>query len=263
MNDAPPLSSTLSPPVDEKAELKKRVWGAWATIGLGLAIGLLSIAAQTLVIIAFIASRVLSHTGGLTQEINALPTNGLVVSLAIIFSALAGIGLIALFVRLRGQISLGEYLAFKRNSWKTAIVLVLFTAGLVALAGLIGGASGDSRNSGFMVDVYNTSGWPPLLWIAVIAFAPAFEEAFFRGFSFVGLQYSRIGAIGAILFTSLVWATLHIQYDIFGMATVLVLGMVLGAVRLKTGSLWGSMLIHSLWNFVAVLGTVLSINAAH
>ena len=112
-----------------------------------------------------------------------------------------------------------------------------------------------------MVDTYSTIGWPPLLWMAVIGFAPAFEETFFRGFLFVGLQNSRIGIVGTILFTSLVWALVHIQYDIYGMATVLVLGIVLGIVRLKTRSLWGSLLIHSMWNFVAILGTMLSINA--
>ena len=90
-------------------------------------------------------------------------------------------------------------------------------------------------------------------------FRPAFEEAFFRGFLFVGLQRSRIGAVGTVIFTSLVWASLHLQYNISGMATIVMLGLVLGVVRFRTRSLWSTILFHSLWNFMALLGTAISL----
>jgi uncharacterized protein len=94
----------------------------------------------------------------------------------------------------------------------------------------------------------------------VVVFAPAFEEAFFRGFLLVGLKDSKIGSIGAVCLTAAVWASLHFQYDFYGMLTVLVLGIVLGTVRLRTGSLWSSILIHSFWNLIAMLGTALTVN---
>jgi len=132
-------------------------------------------------------------------------------------------------------------------------------AGLETLYNSLAGPSAESVNSSFMTDTYNTAGWLPLLWVAVVGFAPIFEEAFFRGFLFAGLQRSRIGVVGTILLTSLVWASLHLQYNIIGMATIVLLGLVLGVVRFKTRSLWSTILIHSLWNFVALLGTAVSL----
>jgi membrane protease YdiL (CAAX protease family) len=160
-----------------------------------------------------------------------------------------------------------DYIGFKRISWKTvAVVIAIFILTFAAIAGLetlystlTHSTSSVSANSSFMTDTYNTAGWLPLLWIAVVGFAPVFEEVFFRGFIFVGLQRSCIGAAGTILLTSLVWASLHLQYNIIGMATIVIFGIVLGVVRLKTRSLWSTILLHSLWNFVALVATAASL----
>jgi membrane protease YdiL (CAAX protease family) len=111
-----------------------------------------------------------------------------------------------------------------------------------------------------MIDTYRTSGWPILLWLAVVICAPVFEESFFRGFLFVGLKKSRIGSVGTIALTALLWALLHVQYDVYVMSTIVVLGIILGIVRLKTGSLWGPLLIHSFWNLLAMAMTALYLN---
>ncbi len=98
----------------------------------------------------------------------------------------------------------------------------------------------------------------PLLWLAVVLFAPFFEEAFFRGFLFAGLEHSRLGAVGTVLLTSFVWASLHFQYNLIGMATIVILGLVLGTVRFKTHSLWPTILIHAFWNAAALMATAVS-----
>ncbi|MFC1958097.1 lysostaphin resistance A-like protein [Chloroflexota bacterium] len=112
-----------------------------------------------------------------------------------------------------------------------------------------------------MVNVYNTSVWPPLLWAALIIFAPAFEETFFRGFLFEGFRQSRIGIIGTIGLTALTWAALHMQYDIYGIVTIFIMGVLLGIVRLKTDSLWSPLLIHAFFNFVATLQVAINMNS--
>jgi hypothetical protein len=133
------------------------------------------------------------------------------------------------------------------------IVLLLMSFGLDQ-------AFPNSQNAMFEVNVYKASVIPILFWIAAVIFAPAFEESFFRGFLFVGLQQSRIGSAGAILLTAVAWAALHIQYDFYGMATVLVLGIVLGIVRLKTGSLWSTLLIHAAWNLASMISVALYVS---
>ncbi len=110
-----------------------------------------------------------------------------------------------------------------------------------------------------MTDTYKTAGWLPLLWTAVVIFAPFFEEVLFRGFLFVGLEHSRIGVAGTVILTSLVWAALHMQYNLIGMATIVIMGIVLGVIRHKTHSLWAPVLFHMMWNFLALLVTAISL----
>ena len=229
------VQSTLAP--EPEIPPQPKIWGAWATIGLGLATGLLFLGAQTLVLIGFLVAKIAAGPiPDLMEYVQGLSSNGLVVSLSSIASAIAGWGLIVLFVRIRGNKSVSEYIGLKRISWKTVLALVgVFILTFAAIVGLetlyntlAGVSSSDSVNSNFMIDTYNTAGWTPLLWVAVVLFAPFFEEAFFRGFLFAGLARSRIGAAGAILITSLVWAAMHLQYDIIGMATIVILGIVLG-----------------------------------
>lgn len=259
---------TTQPALTSEAEPATHSWGAWATIGLGLAIGLLFLGAQTVVLIGFLAVKLASgRIPDLLGYVQDLASNGLVVSLATIASAIAGMALIILFVRIHGNQSVADYIGFKRIPFKAilmviAVFILMFAVitGLETLYNALSGtSSSDSVNTSFMTDTYKTAGWLPLLWVAVVVFAPVFEEAFFRGFLFAGLVRSRIGAAGTILFTSLVWASLHLQYNVVGMATIVILGVVLGVVRLKTRSLWSTVLLHALWNFVALLGTAISL----
>jgi membrane protease YdiL (CAAX protease family) len=82
------------------------------------------------------------------------------------------------------------------------------------------------------------------------------EEVLFRGFLFEGVLHSRLGAGGAVGFTSLVWALTHVQYDAYDIATIFVSGLLLGYVRLKTGSLYATIFLHGLMNLVAMLEAV-------
>jgi len=53
------------------------------------------------------------------------------------------------------------------------------------------------------------------------------------------------------MISSVMWAAIHIQYDLYGMATILVLGFILGTARIKSGSIILTMLLHSFTNLVA------------
>jgi membrane protease YdiL (CAAX protease family) len=107
--------------------------------------------------------------------------------------------------------------------------------------------------SDIMVQAYATSVWPVLFWVAVVVFGPFFEEVLFRGFLFEGFRQSRIGIVGTIILTSLVWAGFHLQYGLFEIASIFVLGVIFGIVRYKTGSLWAPMIMHAFNNLLAVL----------
>lgn len=92
------------------------------------------------------------------------------------------------------------------------------------------------------------------VWLAVlllVVIAPVSEEIVFRGFFYGGLAPSRIGPVGAILFTSLVWAAMHVQYAWPVMVQIFVYGVIFGVVRWRSGSLWPPLVAHGLINLFA------------
>ncbi|MCL2149553.1 MAG: CPBP family intramembrane metalloprotease [Dehalococcoidia bacterium] len=241
---------------------QKRVWGFWPTIGLSVAILVIHTATQALVsLIAFVTKW---YTSGLDfqESLDMLATDGLAFSLAIITAALLGLLLMVIFIKIRGNIPVGDYLGFKSISWRTILLLTLLVSTILATILIIGNCLGDNGDADFSAEIYRNSGFLPLLWLATIFFAPIFEELFFRGFLFVGLRASRLGPTATVVLTSLLWAALHIQYSLFGIIQILAMGLVLGTVRHKTDSIWSPLLIHILWNSAAILSTALYVSSS-
>ncbi len=240
-------------PAVEKPVQSVRAWRPWATVGLGLIIIFAHFVTQLAVATVLIVINVVSDSAlDLLRLVESL-ANGLAISITVIASAIVGVVLTVVFIRIRKGITVREYLGLKPIPKKTVFGLLAITAGLVALSGGLNYIFGKSSEGDFNVDVYRTSVLPGLLWIAVVVFGPVFEEFFFRGFLFAGFRQSRLGSAGAIVLTAFLWAVLHIQYDIYGIASILVLGIVLGIARLKTGSLWSPLIMHSFWNFAVTL----------
>lgn len=250
-------SSNIQPQPDIPAP-PQTPWGAWTTIGFGVAIFSINFFAQFIILLVFALIMIFSRMpsldpDGFNEFASALSTNGLMVSVATIISSIAGVGITLLFARLRKGISLAQYMAWKKISLKTVLVLFGLVLGLLALFTIFNQFRPTSQETDPMVELYRSSVWPALFWIAVVVFAPVFEEVFFRGFIFAGLLHSPLRAFGTIVLTSLVFASLHIQYDLLAMAQIFILGLVLGIVRLKTGSLWSPIIVHALWNFIQLV----------
>ena len=81
-------------------------------------------------------------------------------------------------------------------------------------------------------------------------FGPITEEIFFRGFMY-GAVKKRIGILGAILATSLIFSILHAH--IVGFMPIFVLGILLAYLREKTGSLLPSVFVHVAHNLGMVI----------
>lgn len=81
--------------------------------------------------------------------------------------------------------------------------------------------------------------------------APVFEETLFRGFLLPSLT-RYLPLWGAIALSSLIFALAHLSLsEVLPLAT---LGTVLGVVYTRSRSLLSSMLMHSLWNSITMLG---------
>ncbi len=237
------------------------VWGPWPTVGFGLVILVVSLFVQFLTAIVFgllwAASDGALNFAQLEEAFPAI--EGLVVSVAMFVDTPVSIGLIAVFIKVRGGLPVAEYLGLKRISKKTVFVVLAVTAAFIAASGAVAVIL-QQPGSEFMTDIYSSSVFPPLLWLAVIVFAPASEEALFRGFLFEGLRRSRIGLAGAIVLPAAVWSLFHFQYGLYEIVTIFFLGVLFGIVRFKTGSLWSVLLMHAFGNLIAMLAVALNVN---
>lgn len=99
--------------------------------------------------------------------------------------------------------------------------------------------------------VLDEAGGSIVITILLVGIAgPIAEEVFFRGFVLTGLL-KRFGVRRALLFSSLLFGLFHI--DPGAIVPTFALGLILGWVYLKTGSVWPAMFAHGLHNTVAVL----------
>jgi membrane protease YdiL (CAAX protease family) len=237
---------------------RKTIWGPWATLGFGVVVvfGYFMSAVFVIVITSVV---VIARQAGTALDASDLgdiimANLGLLIAMAGIVSGIVGLALILAVIKVRrGGRGVAEYLGLKRVGWRTLLLLLLVTGVYLALVSVAGSlAHVDEGDTGMLVQAYETSVWPALLWIAVVVFAPVFEEPLARGFLFEGFRNSRLGLAGAILLTSLIWASLHVGYSLFSIGAIFIFGIALGYVRYRTGSLWSTMLMHAFYNAVGM-----------
>ena len=252
------LPNELSPSSDE---IKARPWGFWATLGFSAIIFGLFCALQFLVVIAFVSlAKVQNPELDLEVYGKSLSSNGLCVAMVVIVSGLICTPLILLFAQLRKNISVKDYIGFREPLQREWVKWLLVLAAFLFLSDGVSLLLRHPIIPPFMVDAYKTASFLPALLFAIVIVAPIFEEIFFRGFLFQGIRYSRLGPIGAIGMTSFFWAIIHLQYGIYGIATVFALGLLFGIARLKTDSIHLLMVMHSLTSLVATMETALYVH---
>ena len=93
-----------------------------------------------------------------------------------------------------------------------------------------------------------------LLALTAVVLAPLFEETIFRG-ALLPVLAMRLGPLPGVLLSGLLFAMAHISVG--ELAPLTVLGVGLGLVRLRSGRLWPSVLMHGLWNAVTFLNLLL------
>jgi membrane protease YdiL (CAAX protease family) len=251
----------LTESLESSDEMKAKPWGFWATLGFSVIIFGLFSALQILVASVFASVAKIQHPE-LNLEVYAesLPSNGLCLAIMAIVSGLICIPLTLWFAKLRKNISVKDYIGFREPLTKEWVQWFLILGAFLFLSDAVTLLLGRPIVPPFMVDAYKTASFLQALLFAIIIVAPIFEEIFFRGFLFQGIRYSRLGPVGAMGITSLVWAAIHVQYDIYGIATVFALGLLFGIARLKTDSIHLLMVMHSLASLVATIETALYVH---
>ncbi len=176
-----------------------------------------------------------------------LPPGILSGSAALLLGALVG-GWVLLAWDGRTPDALGFYVARGTGRESAAglglgVGIGLLVVAVMAIAGGVTWTSQPGTLAGWLV-----GGASALLFLAMPAAA---EEALLRGYPLQALA-EAVGAPVALVTTSVVFGALHLanpSVTALGLANVTAAGLLLGAVYLRTGSLWWATGVHLGWNW--------------
>jgi uncharacterized protein len=232
---------TVAPPTAPQA------YGPWASLGL------------TMVVLAAIASPMLLAAAGvfLLADWGAGEATTQLFFHPAFAPLVEGVGffpieavLLFWLIRRREGWSTRRYLALEPTPWRQLAAWPL--AGVFA--------------SRFLWWASEAAGWRPLvgappqfetaleipLWALVaVVVGPLGEEALFRGFLFRGIAGSRLGVVGAVAVSTVLWGGLHLPRNLLGALFIAMDGALLGVARARTGSLTPAVAMHAGFNLIA------------
>jgi membrane protease YdiL (CAAX protease family) len=235
-----------------------RPWGSLSTFGWAV----LAVLVSNVASVAFLWA---SDPGAL-DTILADPTkSGPYFAILICLANLVQVAVLLPTARFAGW-SIIDYFGLTWPSARETTLAVTVMAGFVLGYDALTYAIDRDVVSPFQIDVYrnaSNSGGLVMMWLAMVIYAPVGEELMFRGFLYRGWAQTPQAVLPAVLAIATIWAAVHVQYDWFGMLQILMIGLILGWVRWRTGSTLLTMLLHGLVNAWATFETVVAINAAN
>jgi membrane protease YdiL (CAAX protease family) len=229
-------------------------WGAPATVLWSAAVMAVFFAVQwgfAMVFMSATMARVPPERVAL--ELGKLALNGDVVAVSTILSTPACLLALFIAVKLRRGATLDDMLALRLPPLRMLATWLLAAVAFAALSDALTVLLGKPVVPEFMKAVYKSADNRGLLWIAFVVAAPVFEELLFRGFILTGLASTRIGPRGAVIVASVAWALIHTQYDLYGVATILAMGLLFGWARVKTDSVVTPLAMHMAANLIATI----------
>lgn len=238
--------------VDEIAMPRPAHWGFWATLLWGVGIALIFTLAQSIAVIVAVVLRTANLAEpDFAQQLAAIEKDGTVLSIATYCSTIICCGAIAVAVAAKNGATLRDYLCLNPVSIRAAVLWIGGLVVLLVLLDLLTGALNKPIVPDFVATVYKSANPVWTIWIATVIAAPLFEETFFRGFLFKGFEATIMGPACAVIVTSALWAGIHLQYDLYGIGTIFFLGLIFGAARVFTRSLYLPLAMHAVTNLIA------------
>jgi len=93
-----------------------------------------------------------------------------------------------------------------------------------------------------------------LVFLTICIVVPIMEEVVFRGWLFSKIAQTKLGNIGALILSSILFTVIHTQYDNnITLVMIFLLGMLLGIVRYKSGNVNYCIAVHMLFNSLAII----------
>ena len=210
----------------------------------------------------FIAYLFASFGGGSQQEVLDWLSDATIGQfLFIVLNASVSIGLLMFFLKQRATSI--KRLGYERGPhWSdiayALIALVVYFVAYIVLVSIIKQLVpsldvGQEQQIGFESI---TKSQLPLVFISLVVIPPLLEETLTRGFLYTGLKKGTNRYL-AVIITSVIFAVAHLQFGsgapLLWIAAIdtFTLSLFLIYLKEKTGSLWASILLHALKNFIA------------
>lgn len=105
----------------------------------------------------------------------------------------------------------------------------------------------------WMQTAYVTANYPWLFFIGVAVFGPISEELLYRGYIIKVWAASAVGPVPGTVLLSLLWAAIHMQYDLYDMFWIVLMGVILCVSRLRTDSIVPALIVHMSWNTAGIV----------
>lgn len=135
-----------------------------------------------------------------------------------------------------------------------SVAALLVVRVLTVIYALVASGAGLASPAKIEVQILRWFGFGPLGFflsvLVAVVIAPVAEELFFRGFVYGALR-DRIGVVGAIVASSLIFALYHA--NLWLIIPVMFLGMALAWLFETQESLGPPLLFHALYNFLAII----------
>ena len=234
-------------------------WPFLETVGWGILVIILSVLSQALMLGAFALVDLyrrgwvihLSPQYFVETALSELKDGGVIFSTVIVSNLLCVAGIL-LVVLIKGQ-PFKDYLAFHEVRLRTLFKWMGILVAFMILSDLAAELAGIDFGGDSMVKLFQATHPAWLFWIAAVLAAPLFEEVMFRGLLFRGFQASFLGTGGTVVLTAILWAAMHLQYNLYGMGFIAATGILFGTARARTGSLLVPMALHAALNFSDLL----------
>lgn len=145
--------------------------------------------------------------------------------------------------------NLAEELGFRKIKWSTALMVGVFTVLMIPLTILVNAISMlfvDNAVASMSDEMLQLPSWLILFFLAVSA--PLSEEFVFRGIVYRGCSRAS-NKWSAMWISALFFGLMHMNFN--QAAYAIVLGIALALLMEATGSLWGTLLFHGIFNGIS------------
>ena len=257
-----------SPHVEIMPNEINKPWSAKATLGLTLLIFILYFLVS--IIVLGIAAGIEIATSDINSEnmlevgasiSQQLALDGDFNAINYLLTALCLSPLIFTFANRKKITTAAAYLGFdKRPNRSTFINFNLAIFGYFIFSYFASSAL-SIQTPQSMIDIYNSTDYLWLLFIAVVLAAPIFEELLFRGFIYKGLASSPLGIAGSIIITSILFTLIHCgQYDLSILIILFPLAVIIGLSRYRSGGIYLPIYLHFVNNLYSSVHMYLLMN---